>query len=165
MMAVSYRRAPGPPPASALRAPAPLKQARTCYDHLAGRLGVAITDAMLTAGLIEPAPAPAPAPAPVPAPVPASVFGLTEAGICWFRDVLQVAPESLFATQRPAARSCLDWTERRPHLAGAAGAALARASFSRGWIERSGSTRAIKVTPAGHEALRRLFAIEFLAKT
>jgi hypothetical protein len=163
MMAVSYRRASGPPPASALRAPAALKHARTCYDHLAGRLGVAISDAMITAGLIEPAPVPAPVPASVA--VPASVFGLTEAGICWFRDVLQVAPEPLFATQRPAARSCLDWTERRPHLAGAAGAALARESFSRGWIERSGSTRAVEVTPAGHEALRRLFAIEFPATT
>jgi hypothetical protein len=145
MMAVSYRRASAPPPASALRAPAALKQARTCYDHLAGHLGVAIADAMITAGLIEPVP----------------VFGLTEAGLFWFRDALRVAPESLFATQRAAARSCLDWTQRRPHLAGAAGAALCRESFARGWIERTGPPRAVEVTPAGREAFHRLFAIEF----
>jgi hypothetical protein len=147
MMAVPYRRPCDQVPAGAVRAPAALKQARTCYDHLAGRLGVAITDAMITAGYVEPVP----------------VFGLTEAGLSWLRDALQVAPESLFATQRPAARSCLDWTERRPHLAGSAGAALCRESFARGWIERVGSTRAVEVTPAGHEALRRLFAIESLA--
>jgi hypothetical protein len=122
-----------------------IKQARTCYDHLAGQLGVAVTEAMITAGYLERAPG----------------FGLTEAGLAWFPDALGIAPDSLFATRRPAARSCLDWTERRPHLAGAAGAALCGQFFDQGWVERSGQTRAVRVTEPGAISLHRLLAVEW----
>jgi hypothetical protein len=57
-------------------------------------------------------------------------------------------------------RSCLDWTERRPHLAGALGAALCAAALERGWVRRVGSGRAVKVTPVGSEAFRELLGME-----
>jgi hypothetical protein len=56
--------------------------------------------------------------------------------------------------RRPLVRECLDWTERRPHLAGAAGAALCVRAFDLGWIVRIGSARAVRVTPAGERGLR-----------
>ncbi|MYR61765.1 transcriptional regulator, partial [Streptomyces sp. SID625] len=63
----------------------------------------------------------------------------------------------------PLARACLDWTERRPHLAGAAGAALCRHALDTGWCERIGSERAVRVTPAGATALSALLGIEHTA--
>ncbi len=121
-----------------------LTLARTCYDHLAGRLGVAVTDAMTSAGLID----------------QSSGFMLTPAGLAWLADPLGVDVAGLAAAQRPVARACLDWTERRPHLAGGAGAAMCAAFFARGWIRRTGSSRAVAVTPSGEEALGRLCGID-----
>ena len=59
--------------------------------------------------------------------------------------------------RRAFCRPCLDWSERRPHLAGAVGAALAERCFARGWIERIRDSRAVAITPRGHIALRELF--------
>uniref|UniRef100_UPI000A3BDDDC ArsR/SmtB family transcription factor n=1 Tax=Streptomyces bobili TaxID=67280 RepID=UPI000A3BDDDC len=84
-----------------------MARGRTCYDHLAGRLGIAVTDALTARGLL----------------VQDTGFALTGAGLDWFAG----AGISLDrAGRRPLARACLDWTERRPHLAGVAGAALCR---------------------------------------
>ncbi|WP_404819498.1 ArsR/SmtB family transcription factor [Streptomyces marincola] len=113
-----------------------LAHARTCYDHLAGALGVAITDAMTERRLLD----------------PGHGLGLTRAGADWLRELGVVVPAG---TRRPAVRSCLDWTERRPHLAGAVGAALCGHAFDAGWITRVGTTRAVVVTHAGRRALRR----------
>ncbi|MDQ0962911.1 DNA-binding transcriptional ArsR family regulator [Streptomyces sp. B4I13] len=158
-----------------------MARGRTCYDHLAGRLGIALTDALTARRLIAPAPAPpsaashprssaetdaapasAPTDSPVPAPAPApdergTGFALTEAGMRWFEDCGIVLDP---AGRRPLARACLDWTERRPHLAGAAGAALCRHALDAGWCVRIGSERAVKVTARGERALAELLGVE-----
>jgi hypothetical protein len=135
-----------PQPVRSLRAAtaaAALAKARTCYDHLAGRLGVQITDAMTIAGLID----------------QSAGFALTHAGLRWLADTLDIDIAVLGAARRPLARSCIDWTERRPHLGGAAGAALCAQFFARNWIRRPGTTRAVVVTPLGAEALAALDAL------
>ncbi|HET9896101.1 MAG TPA: winged helix-turn-helix domain-containing protein [Streptosporangiaceae bacterium] len=138
----------GPPSAGvrslrAVRAAGALARARTCYDHLAGRLGVEVTEAMTRAGLLD----------------QAGGFALTPAGLGWLADSLDVDVAALTAARRPIARSCLDWTERRPHLGGGAGAAVCTAFFARGWIARTAGTRAVVVTASGELALRQLCGI------
>jgi DNA-binding transcriptional ArsR family regulator len=112
-----------------------LARARTCYDHLAGALGVLITEAMTRQGLLD----------------WEQGAALTGDGARWFA-ALGIAPPS--ATRRPLARSCLDWTERRPHLAGAAGAALCSHALNSGWITRIGSGRAVALTETGRNAIQ-----------
>ncbi|MFF8281218.1 ArsR/SmtB family transcription factor [Streptomyces albus] len=112
-----------------------LAHARTCYDHLAGALGVAITDAMTERGLLD----------------WEHGLRLTGAGEGWLAELGVTVPAG---TRRPAVRSCLDWTERRPHLAGAIGAALCGHALDSGWILRIGTTRAVTVTPEGRQVLR-----------
>ncbi|MGI5350746.1 ArsR/SmtB family transcription factor [Streptomyces sp. CA-250714] len=111
-----------------------LTHARTCYDHLAGTVGVAITDALTERGLLE----------------WGNGLRLTGEGDAWLGGLGITVPTG---TRRPSVRSCLDWTERRPHLAGAVGAALCGHAFTEGWITRIGTTRAVTVTPAGGRAL------------
>ncbi len=121
-----------------------MARGRTCYDHLAGRLGITLTDAFTARGLL----------------VQDTGFALTEAGLAWFGS----AGIRLDRTgRRPLARACLDWTERRPHLAGVAGAALCRHALDAGWCVRIGSGRAVKVTGAGEQALSGLLGIEAVA--
>lgn len=112
-----------------------LAHARTCYDHLAGVVGVAIADAMTERGLLD----------------WAHGLRLTGAGESWLAEFGIEVPAG---TRRPAVRPCLDWTERRPHLAGAVGAAICRHAFDSGWITRVGATRAVTVTDLGRDALR-----------
>ncbi len=136
----------GPPPAPrSLRgssANTAMARARTCYDHLAGRLGVVITDALLERGLLQ----------------QDTGFAVTEDGLRWF-DALGVDLTARPRGRRPPARACLDWTERRPHLAGVAGAALCRHALDAGWCERIGSRRALRVTDTGRRALLDLLGI------
>ncbi|MGV9962549.1 ArsR/SmtB family transcription factor [Streptomyces olivaceus] len=121
-----------------------LARGRTCYDHLAGRLGIALTDALTGRGLLR----------------QDTGFALTDAGLGWF----EAAGITLRPTgRRPLARACLDWTERRPHLAGVAGAALCRHALDTGWCVRIGSGRAVKVTATGERALSGLLGIEAAA--
>lgn len=108
--------------------------ARTCYDHLAGTVGVAITDAMTERGLLD----------------WEQGLRLTPDGADWLGG-LGVTVDS--GTRRPAVRSCLDWTERRPHLAGAVGAALCAHARDAAWLTPVGTTRALTLTPLGREAL------------
>ncbi|MET7703735.1 winged helix-turn-helix domain-containing protein [Streptomyces sp. NPDC005485] len=118
-----------------------MARGRTCYDHLAGRLGIAVTDALTGRGLLR----------------QDTGFALTDAGVRWFADAgIGLEP----AGRRPLARACLDWTERRPHLAGIAGAALCRHALDAGWCVRIGSERAVKVTDDGERVLAELLGIE-----
>jgi DNA-binding transcriptional ArsR family regulator len=137
-----------PPPVRSLRAAtasAALTRARTCYDHLAGRLGVAVTDAMTHAGLVS----------------QAGGVAVTDAGIAWLTGTLGVDPAALTATRRPLARACVDWTERRPHLAGTAGARLCERFLANGWIApHRRVSRSVLVTPDGEAALRDLLGID-----
>ncbi|MFC4147584.1 ArsR/SmtB family transcription factor [Micromonospora mangrovi] len=136
--------APPTPPATlrAVSAGAALAYARTCYDHLAGRLGVLLHDALLDRGLLD----------------RAGGLALTPAGVEWLAGIgVPVAP--LRAARRPLVRDCLDWTERRPHLAGALGAALCRRFLDLGWTVR-GTGRAVRLSPAGGPALAAALALD-----
>ena len=118
----------------AARADVALAYARTCYDHLAGRLGVLVRDAMLTRRLLD----------------DTAGLALTPAGRDWLTAL--AVPVDLPPGRRPLVRDCLDWTERRPHLAGAVGAALCRRLLDLGWLA-PGAGRAVRLTPAGGPAL------------
>lgn len=118
-----------------------MARGRTCYDHLAGRVAVVIADAMTARGLLA----------------QDAGFALTEAGLGWFATLgIPLARTG----RRPLVRSCLDWTERRPHLAGVAGAALCRHALDAGWCVRIGSQRAVKVTREGERALGEVLGVE-----
>jgi DNA-binding transcriptional ArsR family regulator len=127
-----------------------LRAARSCYDHLAGQLGVAIAAAMEARGLLS-----------VPANAPAGkLYGLTEAGRTWFAE-LGVAIPAGGQMHKPAARRCLDWTERRHHLAGPLGTALLARMVALGWVLRSSGSRAVTVTPAGAKGLRESLGLDW----
>ena len=112
--------------------------ARTCYDHLAGRCGVALHDALLEQRWLSEA------------------YDVTPAGAAalagWGVDVAAAR-----GGRRSFARPCLDWTERRPHLAGALAAGIETALLERGWfVRRSGSSRALRLTEVGRAGLAEL---------
>lgn len=122
----------------------PLRFARTCYDHLAGALGVRVTETLVARGALQPA----------QRDFQIGARGeeyLTALGV----DVASVT-EAARRSRRVFARSCLDWSERRSHLAGALGAALATALLEWQWLERMPRTRAVRVTRAGRVGLRRV---------
>jgi DNA-binding transcriptional ArsR family regulator len=130
-------------PASSLRKArigSDLHAARTCYDHLAGGLGVALFDALLQQGVLTPD------------------LEATRKGLRRLRD-LGVDLEGAAGGRRAFARRCLDWSERRDHLAGALGAAIATRFFELGWIERTPSSRAVRVTEAGRAGLEHELAV------
>ncbi|MFE7188081.1 ArsR/SmtB family transcription factor [Kitasatospora sp. NPDC057541] len=143
----------GPPDRASSPAPGSLREAtrtsaearaRTCYDHLAGRLGVAVRDAVLARGLVADEDGPA----------------LTDRGRSWLADLgVELPPRAGRSGGRPVVRACLDWTERRSHLGGAFGAVLCRTALDRAWVERIGSGRALRVTPDGDRALRDLLGV------
>ncbi|MCJ2058504.1 winged helix-turn-helix domain-containing protein [Methylobacterium sp. J-048] len=118
-----------------------LREARTCYDHLAGRLGVAIADALVSRGLIV---------------LGEEAGEATEAGRAWLAR-FGVPVEPVGRTKRLFCRPCLDWSERRPHLAGRLGAALCCRCEELGWIDRARDGRVVTLTPTG----RRGFADTF----
>jgi len=137
VMAVS-----GPAPAhpTTWRGGEALRTARTCYDHLAGRLGVALADALTERGHVA---------------LGADGGEVTAAG-AEFLDEFGAAPAP---GRRVFCRPCLDWSERRPHLAGRVGAALACRCFELGWIMRQRDTRAVAITAAGRDGFRQRFGI------
>ena len=122
---------------------ASLRTARTCYDHLAGRLGVTIAGHLLEAGAV--------------------VFD-DEGATAHITDAMPDALSGLgldvdMATaagsgRRPPCRPCLDWSERRMHLAGRLGALICHHCLERGWLQRGQGTRALTITPPGALALR-----------
>jgi DNA-binding transcriptional ArsR family regulator len=110
---------------------AELAEGRTCYRHLAGRLGVGLADRWIAEGAISPE------------------WTLTDAGTRWFaaRDI------AVPSGPGPVLRPCIDWTERRPHASGPLAADLAARAFERGWVVRGGHPRSARLTPQGREAL------------
>jgi DNA-binding transcriptional ArsR family regulator len=124
-----------------------LRFSRSCYDHLAGRLGVAVAAELEGRGYLVPA--------------DQKRYAVTVAGHRWF-DELSVDVGALKPAAAGVARRCLDWTERRHHLAGPMGAALMARFVDLGWLRRDGASRAIGVTPIGISELRRLLQIEAL---
>lgn len=123
-----------------------LRAARTCYDHIAGRLGVCLFDQLVARGCILPAGEDG----------EAEDFVVTKAGRQLFT-ALRIDVDTLANGKRRFARACLDWSERSPHLAGSLGAALAERCFELGWLERRRDSRAVTLTDAGTKALAELF--------
>jgi len=127
-----------------------VRLARTCYDHLAGLLGVSITDALVAQGALV---------------LAGRSYEVTGAGAARFAalgiDVSVVADVARRA-RRPLTRACLDWSERRYHVAGALGAALATCLLERAWLERMPASRALRITNEGRRALRREFDVRLL---
>jgi DNA-binding transcriptional ArsR family regulator len=123
-----------------------LRFARTCYDHLAGQLGVAIADALADAGHVV---------------MNDDGGEVTEAGARFLAELgAELHPPS--RRGRIFCRPCLDWSERRPHLAGLVGAEICRCCLELGWVTRQRDTRAVRVTPDGHAALARLFGLNLI---
>jgi DNA-binding transcriptional ArsR family regulator len=122
-----------------------LRAARTCYDHIAGRLGVALTDSLCEHGHI----------------VLTDGSGmLTDKGRLHLSD-FGIDFSSETRSSRPLCRTCLDWSECRPHLAGRLGAHLLERSLDLGWLTRRPDSRALKITVAG----RRGFSKQFRLRT
>jgi len=136
-----------------------LRRARTCYDHLAGRLGVALTDALLECGDVVAERASTEVTDPILGPGRAHAFHLTDGGAAHLA-ALGVAIDP--RNRRPLMRYCVDWSEQRPHLGGALGAAILQMMLSREWVRR-GSGRAILTTPSGDAALIEHFGVDTAA--
>jgi hypothetical protein len=118
-----------------------LAHARTCYDHFAGRLGVALADALVAEGHV----------------ILSDDGGLvTDTGRSFLAQTGIVA-DTPGSARKPMCRPCLDWSERRWHIGGMLGAALAARSFERGWVERCGDGRAVTVTALGRKAFAECF--------
>ena len=124
---------------------AALKLARMCYDHLAGYIGVGITEALLHRSYIVPR---------------GHDFEITKKGMRWLL-AFGVEFEPLSESRRRLATQCLDWSERRPHIGGALGAALADRMMRQGWFARARSNRSLKITADGDRWLLKDFGISF----
>ncbi len=120
-----------------------LRHARTCYDHMAGRVAVAVADRLNQRCFV--------------------LFDddggqVTEAGRSFFDEIgIDLGPVS---KRRLFCRPCLDWSERRPHLAGSVGAAILRHAFDRNWVERVRDSRALAMTPAGATGFAQAFGVD-----
>jgi DNA-binding transcriptional ArsR family regulator len=120
------------------KVPLELQFARTCYDHLAGRLGVAITEGLLEQKYLS---------------EKTSDYKVTLAGEVWFAD-FGIDVRALQHSRRSFARRCLDWSERKPHLAGVLGATLFHRLHMLGWIAKE-KGRAVRLTLVGREGFER----------
>ena len=120
-----------------------LSAARICYDHLAGRLSVELTDFFTMHEYIV---------------LSGEAAEITEAGSRFLAE-FGIDLSTLSSRRRHFCRLCLDWTERRPHLAGALGAALTKRCFDLGWTELMRHSRAVIVTASGKRGFRETFGI------
>jgi DNA-binding transcriptional ArsR family regulator len=124
-----------------------LQEARTCYDHLAGQAGAAFFGALLDGGLIEAVDGGADE---------GGSYEVTAKGEERLRD-LEIDLGALRRARRRFAGHCLDWTERRPHLNGALGAALTARMIDVGWFVRGRTPRALRLTDEGRTGLQNVF--------
>ncbi len=150
--------ADAPEKRAAERVTPPLARARLCYDHLAGEVGVALFDALVARDALRLTPAVATT-ARAGRTGPSAAVELGPAGDGIFAD-LGVAVADARREKRRFAFACVDWTERRPHLGGALGAAVCAAAVAHGWVARQPGTRAVIVTDAGWQALREHLGVE-----
>ena len=120
-----------------------LGAARICHEHLAGRLSVDLTDSLAARGHVV---------------LDEDVAEITTAGIRFLAGFGIELPRR-HSTRRHFCRLCLDWTERRPHLAGAVGVAITRRCFDLGWIERMKQSQAVLVTRLGRRGFQKTFGI------
>ena len=134
--------AAAPPPIRTGPRDADMRRARICSDHLAGEIAVALTAAMIARGKIQ---------------IGSDGAALTDKGRMLLAKIgVELPPEGKGAV---FCRPCLDWSERRHHLAGIVGAALYRTFLARGWIRRSAEGRTVTITPPGRAAFERYFGV------
>lgn len=124
-----------------------LRAARTCYDHIAGALGVALHDRLCTLGWLSPASG------------RRNAYDLSPAGAKWF-EALGIDIAATRRLRRRFACACLDWSERRSHLGGALGAALLRIALKRRWVTQDLDCRALTVTRAGRREMLARFGLD-----
>jgi DNA-binding transcriptional ArsR family regulator len=130
-------------PAAAPLSNGHIKYCRSCYDHLAGRTGVAVTDAMLRKNLLQ---------------LADGRFEVTGTGVKWLA-ALEIDVEELKSLRRTFAKPCLDWSERRHHLAGSLGAALLDKMLADDWLRRVRHSRAMVVTAKGEKRFSQLLGL------
>jgi DNA-binding transcriptional ArsR family regulator len=118
--------------------------ARICYDHLAGRLSVDLTDSLVAGGYIV---------------LDGKTAEITTGGRRFFTE-FGIALPARRSSRRHFCRLCLDWTERRPHIAGVLGAAITKRLFDLGWMERMKRSHAVVVTPLGRRGLQETFGVD-----
>jgi DNA-binding transcriptional ArsR family regulator len=143
LMALAGTRAPPASKTAAWRRDPDLRFCRTCYDHLAGQVGMAVTDALTKGGHLE--------------PKGARDWNLTQTGELFCARLGVDLPAARKVGTRHFARQCLDWSERRPHISGALGSAIADTFFKKGWAERLRRGRTVRLTDSGRRVLARDF--------
>jgi DNA-binding transcriptional ArsR family regulator len=120
-----------------------MRQARTCYDHFAGKLGVGLADALRAHGYVV---------------LTDDGGEITTSGAAFLED-FGIDLAAARGRRRIFCRPCLDWTERRPHLGGTVGAVLAQRCFDLKWLIRTRDSRAVAVTAAGRRGLSETFGL------
>ena len=143
LMALAGTRAPPASVTAAWRRDPDLRFCRTCYDHLAGQIGLAVTDSLTQHGHLE--------------PKGARDWSLTSSGETFCTRLGVDLAGAKAAHTRHFARQCLDWSERRPHISGALGSAIADTFFKKGWAERMRRGRTVRLTDSGRRALSSHF--------
>jgi DNA-binding transcriptional ArsR family regulator len=128
--------------------PSRLRAARSCYDHMAGMIAVRLHDRFMALGWMRREPA-----------AHESAYELTAQGTNAF-ERLGIDVAAARATRRRFAYACLDWSERRPHMAGALGAAFLTMALKRRWLDKDLDSRALTVTGFGRRELRARFGVE-----
>lgn len=118
-----------------------VRAARTCYDHLAGQLGVALAERFVSARWVD-------------LPI-AAVTSAGREALCEFFAIEEADLRQPPRSRRPTVRACRDWTEQRDHLAGLLGARIADTALARDWVRRKDGSRALIVTARGHRVLER----------
>ena len=122
---------------------------RSCYDHLAGYVGVRLVEAMEHSGLLKKS---------------ANEYLVTRKGWEWLA-ALDISKEMFEASPRPLTRQCLDWSERRPHLAGQLGAALYKTMLEKNWLRKVKFSRELVLTAKGSQQLHELLRLDLLARS
>jgi DNA-binding transcriptional ArsR family regulator len=139
-----------PPPSKPLRLgpkDEAMRIARSCYDHMAGRLGVALTDSLVAHRHVV---------------LDGDGGAVTAEGVAFLARLgldAEAATRARGKSRRVFCRPCLDWSERRPHLAGVLGAMLLDRSLDLGWVRRQEGTRALRITPKGQQGFRETFGV------
>jgi DNA-binding transcriptional ArsR family regulator len=130
-------------PPHSLSTPTGIRYCRTCYDHLAGKVAVEITNRLVHQKIVQ---------------LENDHYDVTRKGQQWF-NTLGIDTESLQHERRQFARRCLDWSERKPHLAGSLGAALLNTWLDSGWITRQKNTRVTTLTGKGQQGFYKLLGL------
>jgi DNA-binding transcriptional ArsR family regulator len=128
--------------------PSRLRIARTCYDHIAGTVGVSLHDRFQTLGWLSPESR-------------NQAYSLTPEGTEAL-DALGIDLDAMLALRRRFACACLDWSERRPHIGGALGAALLKLAIKRKWLVQDLDSRALDVTSLGRREMRTRFGLALI---